>query len=77
MNNDISYVVLSNTFDVYNVILKMKKVKNKCKDFIRKETKLKEVTYVSVSLFRSLFVEAQLAAGWVHALSGTYLSVFN
>lgn len=31
---------------------------------------------VNVNLFRSLFVEAQLAAGCVHVVSVAYLSVF-
>lgn len=37
---------------------------------------LKEVTYYSFRLFRSLFVEAQVAAGWVHVLFATQLTYF-
>lgn len=51
--------------------------KHKRKDLIPRETELTEVTYFSASLFRSLFVEAQLAAGWVHVLSAKYLSFLS
>lgn len=58
-------------------ITKLNMSKIHSRDFIPKETTQEEVTYFNVSLFRSLFVEAQLAAGWVHVLSSTYLSIFS